>query len=44
MAYKQNARQRYAKLSTDRDQFLNVAYDCAKLTIPTLLMRDERTP
>ena len=41
---KQNARQRYAKLSTDRDQFLNVAYDCAELTIPTLLLRDERTP
>ena len=37
----ETARQRYSKLSTDRDQFLNVAYDCAELTIPTLLMRDE---
>ena len=37
------ARQRYHRLSSDRDQFLNVAYDCAKLTIPTLLMRDEQT-
>ena len=36
-------RQRYSKLSTDRDQFLNVAFDCAELTIPTLLMRDEKT-
>ncbi len=40
----ESARQKYNKLSTDRDQFLNVAYDCAELTIPTLLMRDERTP
>ena len=40
----QNARQRYNKLSTGREQFVNVAYDCAKLTIPTLLMRDERSP
>ena len=39
----ETARQRYSKLSTDRDQFLNVAYDCAELTIPTLLMRDEKT-
>ena len=39
-----NARQRYNKLSTGREQFLNVAYECAKLTIPTLLMRDERSP
>ena len=40
----QNARQRYYRLSTNRDQFLNVAYDCAELTIPTLLMRDEKPP
>lgn len=35
------ARQRYHSLSSARDQYLNIAYDCAKLTIPTLLMRDE---
>ena len=40
----QNARQRYNKLSSGREQFLNVAYDCAELTIPTLLMRNETTP
>ena len=39
-----NARQRYSELSTDRDQFLNVAYDCAELTIPTLLMRNDAPP
>ena len=39
-----NARQRYNRLSTDRDQFLNVAYECAELTIPTLLMRNEKPP
>ncbi len=39
----QYARQKYNKLSSDREQFLNVAYDCAELTIPTLLMRDETT-
>ena len=39
-----NARQRYSELSTDRDQFLNVAYECAELTIPTLLMRNESPP
>ena len=38
------ARQRYNKLSTDREQFLNVAYECAELTIPTLLMRSESPP
>ena len=38
------ARQRYNKLSTDREQFLNVAYECAELTIPTLLMRNEKSP
>ena len=38
------ARQRYSELSTDRDQFLNVAYECAELTIPTLLMRNESPP
>jgi len=39
-----NARQRYNRLSTDREQFLNVAYECAELTIPTLLMRNESPP
>ena len=39
-----NARQRYNELSTDRDQFLNVAYECAELTIPTLLMRNDAPP
>ena len=38
------ARQRYNKLSTDREQFLNVAYECAELTIPTLLMRNDSPP
>ena len=36
-----NARQRYNELSSHREQFLDVAYDCAELTIPTLLMRNE---
>jgi len=36
-----HARNEYNKLCTNRDQFLNIAYDCAELTIPTLLMRDE---
>ena len=36
-----NARQRYNELSSPRAQFLDVAYDCAELTIPTLLMRNE---
>ena len=40
----QKARQRYDKLSNSREQFLNVAYDCAKLTIPTVLMKDEVSP
>ena len=39
-----NARQRYYKLSTDREQFLNVAYECSELTIPTLLMRNDKPP
>ena len=38
------ARQRYNKLSTGREQFLNVAYECAELTIPTLIMRNETPP
>ena len=38
------ARNEYEKLSRDREQFLNIAYDCAELTIPTLLMRDEKSP
>ena len=36
-----NARQRYNELSSHREQFLNVAYECAELTLPTLLMRNE---
>ena len=40
----QKARQRYDKLSNSREQFLSVAYDCAKLTIPTILMKDEVSP
>ena len=36
-----NARQRYNELSSHREQFLNVAYQCAELTIPTLIMRNE---
>ena len=35
------ARQRYNELSSHREQFLEVAYDCSELTIPTLLMRNE---
>ena len=38
------ARQRYNELSTAREQFLNVAYECAELTIPTLIMRNEKPP
>jgi len=38
------ARQRYNRLSTDREQFLNVAYECAELTIPTLIMRNDKPP
>jgi len=38
------ARNEYEKLSRDREQFLNIAYDCAELTIPTLLMRDDKSP
>ena len=29
-----HARNEYNKLSTNREQFLNIAYDCAELTIP----------
>ena len=39
-----SARQRYNKLSTDREQFLNIAYECAELTIPTLIMRGDKPP
>ena len=37
------ARQRYSELSTNREQFLESAYECAELTIPTLIMRNENT-
>jgi len=35
------ARQRYNELSSHREQFLESAYECAELTIPTLIMRNE---
>ena len=37
------ARQRYNELSSAREQFLESAYECAELTIPTLIMRNENT-
>ena len=36
-----NARARYDKLSSARDQFLNVAYECSRLTLPYLIRRDD---
>ena len=35
------ARQRYGKLSSGRTNFLDVALECAKLTIPTILVDEE---
>ena len=38
-----NARQRYSELETERSQFLDVAYECSKLTLPYLVKRDGDT-
>ena len=35
------ARQRYGKLSSGRTNFLDVALECAKLTIPSILVDEE---
>ena len=35
------ARVRYSQLTSHRSAFLDVAIDCAKLTIPTLLLTEE---
>ena len=35
------ARKRYHELSSHREQFLNIAYQCSEITLPTLLMRNE---
>ena len=37
----ENARQRYQKLSSGRTNFLDVALECAKLTIPSILVDEE---
>ncbi len=37
-----SARQRYNKLSSGRTAFLDIALDCAKLTIPTLMLNEEQ--
>ena len=37
------ARQRYNELSTDRSQFLDVANECAKLTLPYLMIQEGDT-
>ena len=36
------ARQRYSKLTSGRTAFLDVALDCAKLTLPTLMLNEEQ--
>ena len=36
------ARMRYDKLSACREDFLNVAYECSRLTLPYLIRRDEK--
>ena len=36
-----SARQRYNKLRSERQQFLDVAYTCSKLTLPYLVVRDD---
>jgi hypothetical protein len=38
-----SARQRYHELTSGRTAFLDIALECAKLTIPTLLMHEETT-
>ena len=35
------ARGKYDKLTGHRDQFLNVAYECSRLTLPYLIKRDD---
>ena len=37
------ARTRYSQLESDRSQFLEVAYECSKLTLPYLIKRDGDT-
>ena len=37
----ESARQRYSKLQSGRTAFLDIALECAKLTIPTLLLHEE---
>ena len=39
----ETARQRYSKLTGGRSTFLDIALECTKLTIPTLLMHEEVT-
>src|SRR5210317_132719 len=36
-----NARARYEKLTSVRNNFLDVAYECSRLTLPYLIRRDE---
>ena len=38
-----SARQRYHELTSGRTAFLDIALECSKLTIPTLLMHEETT-
>ena len=38
----ETARQRYSKLTSGRTAFLDVALDCAKLTLPTLMLNEEQ--
>jgi hypothetical protein len=39
---KMTARQRYEKLRSYRDEFLNVAVECSQLTLPYLIRQDDR--
>lgn len=36
-----SARQRYNRLRSERQQFLDVAYNCSKITLPYLIVRDD---
>ena len=36
-----NARQRYNELQSERQQFLDVAYNCSQLTLPYLIVRQD---
>ena len=38
------ASERYAKLRTDREQFLNTAIECSELSLPYLVQHDEGQP